>query len=94
MAAVIPRRRAQGAIASGSTYTLAESCFRNRERRRGVVDISVNLAPDEPKEKRASSSEDAAAAENCAGNSSAAISRTDSMVMSERGRSVTAVRSP
>ncbi len=54
----------------------------------------MNLSPDEPKEKRDSMSEDAAAAENGAGNSSAAISSTDSMVMSARGRRVTAVASP
>ena len=78
----------------GSTYTLADVCFWNRERSRGVDDISANRAPDGPKEKRDRTSEDAAAAENCTGNSSAAISRTDSMVMSARGRRVTAMLSP
>jgi hypothetical protein len=43
-----------------------------------------------PKENSDKTSEDVAAAENCAGNSSAAISSTDSIVMSERGRRVTA----
>jgi hypothetical protein len=79
---------------STSTYTLADVCFWYNERSRGVDEISANRAPDEPKEKRDRTSEDAAAAENCAGNSSAAISRTVSMVMSARGRRVTAMLSP
>ena len=47
-----------------------------------------------PKEKRERVSDEAAAAENCAGNSRAAISSTDSTVISARGRRVTAVDSP